>query len=392
MAAGTFSASDLTRIASRYQLGAELAKGALCTVYRGQDLALRRPVAIKVIPGEHIATYRRALEASAAFSHPAAICDVDAIEDSGHLFLIQELIAKARPLKDYVMRGAPVERALDLVAQVAAAIAYAHSFGVVHGDLTPAAVLVDSLAQAHINSFGMPADEDFLTDVTNQMRADPALAGVTLAERATGEASDVRMLGLLLWSLLAGPASEGGGSPGRGLRAETSEPVRALVRAAAGATRSASELMLDLHTTAEALAQLRPPQPEDVPPMVRAARAEVSRSPLWAQQPTSASRAEAMSRVPGTKPLAASVAASGPQPTQVLAPGEPVSRLSRSSSPYAMSDEAEHADETTVLLHPVEPTHSEAGSGISSTVIVLLCIILFVLFFLVGFYSTVLSR
>jgi hypothetical protein len=96
--------------------------------------------------------------------------------------------------------------------------------------------------------------------------------------------------------------------------------------------------------------------------------------------------------VPGTKPLAASVAASGPQPTRVLAPGEPVSRMSRSSSPQPMSDEAEQADETTVLLHPVAPTRREVAPGISPTVVVLLCIILFVLFFLVGFYSTVLSR
>ena len=98
---------------------------------------------------------RAAPGTEASVTHSAVIAVFDAVEHDGRLFVVQEHV-QAREFSTYLRAGLPIERATDLAAQIARALAYAHAHGVVHGDLTPAAVLVDRRAVLRLNNFGLP--------------------------------------------------------------------------------------------------------------------------------------------------------------------------------------------------------------------------------------------
>ncbi|MGH2517454.1 MAG: protein kinase domain-containing protein, partial [Ktedonobacterales bacterium] len=149
------------RLLNRFHIEEPLPAGALCRVYRGQDTVLRRSIAVKAIAPERVEIYRDALRATAALSHPAIVATYDAIDHDGWLIIIQEYVT-ARPLTTYLRDGVPSERAVDLGGQIARALAYAHAHDIIHGDLTPAAVLVDRQATVRLNNFHLPADEEYI--------------------------------------------------------------------------------------------------------------------------------------------------------------------------------------------------------------------------------------
>jgi serine/threonine protein kinase len=241
-----------------------------------------------------VEVYRDALRACAALSHPAIVATYDAVSLDGWLYLAQEFVA-ARPLASYLDAGLPAARAVDLAAQIARVLAYAHAHGITHGDLTPAAVLVDRRAAVRINNFGLPADAAyFATAGVGLGLDDAARADVTPAAGAVEE--DVRALGLILWQALSIPAHPAQAEherqdSGRAFRADVPENLRALVRRCAG--RSDDDRIVDaeialaqLEAIADELAQARAPLSEQTPATVRAARAAVARFAPWSSDET----------------------------------------------------------------------------------------------------------
>ena len=230
----TAQISDLghgLKLVERYQVAERLSDGGLCAVYRGQDLTLRRPIAIKVVPPSHVESYRAALRLSASFSHPAVVCVYDMIEQDSSLYLIQEYVAE-RALSDYLLAGLPVERAVDIASQIAFALSYAHVKGVIHGDLTPAAVLIDRHALVRLNNFYAPADETYFTRARDAVARDIRLETKQIAVQPD-ETGDVIALGYLLW-LMTTERTAQSDQPAdmflRSTRADVPETLTALLR------------------------------------------------------------------------------------------------------------------------------------------------------------------
>lgn len=191
-------------LVSRYQLGSVRAHGALCIVYDAQDTVLQRPITVKVSPLELAEPYREALAASAGLSYPAFIAIYDVIEQDDCLFIAQEFI-DGHPLTDYLIDGAPARRGVALALQLARAVAYAHQHDLAHGDLTPAAVLIDRIAVAHVNNLRLPTNWNYFTSVATSAAASGMLAeaDATLdALRADERLRDVWSVSAMLWSLL----------------------------------------------------------------------------------------------------------------------------------------------------------------------------------------------
>lgn len=208
------------RLADRYELSDEMPAGALCRIVRGDDLTLRRPVVVKAIRPEHAEMYLAALRATSALTHPAAVTVYDTIHENGWLFLIQEAIS-GQALSRYLRQGVPGERAVDLALQLVRALSYTHHRDMVHGDLTPSAVLVDRHATVRINNFGLPPDLDYF------LAEGGAEAQELIAEGTTE--GDVLALGLLLRQMLSS-ADMAGAEPGqRQLRPEIPEDLAQLV-------------------------------------------------------------------------------------------------------------------------------------------------------------------
>jgi hypothetical protein len=217
------------QLTERYHVNNVLARGSIATVYDGTDDTLSRRVAIKAVPPAHVATYRRALEATAPLTHPSVLMTIDALEHEGWLFLVQELVPRGAPLALQLATGLSVPRALELGEQLCRTLAYAHAHGILHGDVTPTSVLLDGDDTLHLNDFGLPTDAAYRTRagrIEAHLAQSLSLPAPAAEEAEPTAAEDVRAVGVLLWQTLA-PPDAGGGVPE--VRPEVPGKVRQLL-------------------------------------------------------------------------------------------------------------------------------------------------------------------
>ena len=194
-------------ILGRFRIEERIGSGGFGTVYRAWDERLQRPVAVKVIDREHGAPrVTREAQAVARLTHRNIATLYELATDGERAFLVSELI-EGDTLRSLGRRGELNDR---LVARVggdaAAALTAAHRAGVVHRDVKPENILVDSAEQAKLVDFGIAriAGEKTLT-------ATGAVVG-TLAYMAPeqadglrpGPAADVYSLALTLYECLCG--------------------------------------------------------------------------------------------------------------------------------------------------------------------------------------------
>jgi serine/threonine-protein kinase len=195
-------------LANRYRVNTVLARGGVATIFEGTDEALSRRVAIKAAPPSHVAAYRRALEATAALTHPSVLMTMDAQEHEGWLLLVQELVPHAVPLTLRLAAGLPVKDALELAVQLCRALSYAHARDIIHGDVVPTAVLLDGEGTPHLNNFGLPADAAHrarTAQIEAQLAQGMGLPAPAAEEAEPSAAEDVRAVGVLLWQMLSSP-------------------------------------------------------------------------------------------------------------------------------------------------------------------------------------------
>jgi eukaryotic-like serine/threonine-protein kinase len=204
----------------RYQLTTRIATGGMGEVWRAEDTVLDREVAVKVLKHEYAddPTFRARFEAEAR--HAAALVhpNVASVFDFGHLvdddgsgvprpFLVMELVP-GQPLSALLRGGEamPPDRAGDVVAQAADAIAAAHALGIVHRDVKPGNLLVTPDGTVKITDFGIArAGESAAITQTGQIIGTPYYISPEQAEgHPATEASDIYALGVVLYECLAG--------------------------------------------------------------------------------------------------------------------------------------------------------------------------------------------
>ena len=149
-------------LAERYRLLAVVGSGASGRVYVGEDLRLRRRVAVKVLHGNladdagFLRRFRSEARVAAALSHPHIMAVYDWGEDRGVAFMVFELLTggSLRAILDSGVRLSPAQCA-HIGRQVAAALAYAHGRGIVHRDIKPANLLFDEHGIVRVADFGL---------------------------------------------------------------------------------------------------------------------------------------------------------------------------------------------------------------------------------------------
>jgi DNA-binding beta-propeller fold protein YncE/predicted Ser/Thr protein kinase len=144
-----------------YRIDALIARGGMGVVYRATQLALDRPVALKVIAHELAddekfrSRFLGESRLAARLEHPAVVPVYDAREDDGELIVAMRLI-EGGDLRKLIDREGPLrpERAIHLLGQVAEALDAAHAAGIVHRDVKPHNVLVEG-ERAYLSDFGL---------------------------------------------------------------------------------------------------------------------------------------------------------------------------------------------------------------------------------------------
>ena len=146
----------------RYEILDKLGEGAMGVVYRAQDAALGRVVALKMLSAElggeeelH-QRFQREAEAIGRLSHPHIVTVYDMGDAEGQLYMAMELL-EGHDLRKLIEqgRGIPLADRVRVLAQICDGLAYAHSRGVVHRDVKPANILVTNKGQVKVLDFGL---------------------------------------------------------------------------------------------------------------------------------------------------------------------------------------------------------------------------------------------
>ena len=200
----------------RYRIVGEIGRGAMGVVYRGEDEALGRSVAIKTIiasmdAGEqdgYLARFRQEARALGGLNHPGIITVYEFGDQDGLAFLAMEFL-EGRELRDVMMAGRmelPV--AVGLAAQVAEGLAFAHAQGIVHRDVKPANVMVLAGDRAKIMDFGIARvrASDVKTQTGMMLGSPKYMSPEQVMGRPVDNRSDIFSLGVVLYEMIAGAA------------------------------------------------------------------------------------------------------------------------------------------------------------------------------------------
>jgi tRNA A-37 threonylcarbamoyl transferase component Bud32 len=205
-----------------YRLDAPLGQGGMGVVYLASDLRLKRRIALKLIAPELAQDERfrerfaREAELAMSLEHPNVVPIHDAGEVDGRLYLAMRHV-EGKDLRTLLREEGPLtpERALAIVRQVAAALDAAHAAGLVHRDVKPSNVLLDSNGHVYLADFGI-AREASATDAgvpgAPSLGTPAYLAPEQVESGQVDGRADVYSLGCLLFECLTGEPPFPGGS------------------------------------------------------------------------------------------------------------------------------------------------------------------------------------
>ncbi len=207
----------------RYEIVRHIARGGMAEVYLARDLMLDRQVALKVLFPElstdrnFVERFRREAQAAANLSHPNIVSIYDWGEEEGTYFIVMEYI-EGRTLGRIIRGEGPLlaDRAAEIGADVANALAFAHRSGVVHRDVKPGNVLISPTGQVKVTDFGIARAANSDQDLT-QTGAVMGTATYFSPEQAQGNRvdgrSDVYSLGVVLYEMGVGRPPFSGDNP-----------------------------------------------------------------------------------------------------------------------------------------------------------------------------------
>lgn len=196
----------------RYRLERLIGQGGVGQVWLARDVALDRAVAIKVISrtgagGPAAERFGREARALARLRHPSIVPVHDVGREDDYLYIVTEFVDGA-DLGTLISKGAiRVGWGIHIARQVAGALKYAHTLGIIHRDIKPSNILVDaSDDRAMITDFGLAKGIQILATITTAgaVVGTPAYMSPEQLEGHSSQASDVYSLGATLYHLFTG--------------------------------------------------------------------------------------------------------------------------------------------------------------------------------------------
>ena len=198
----------------RYRILGELGRGAMGVVHKAEDPLLDRVVAIKVVElspdafdsQEYEARFYQEAKAAGSLNHRGIISIYDTGRDGNWAYIAMELLEGEELRGLMAADRMPIARVLDIAAQVAEALAFAHRNGVVHRDIKPANIMILSGDHAKIMDFGIARTR--ISTVETQVGVVLGSPKYMSPEQVVGKRvdhrSDIFSLGVMLFEMVAG--------------------------------------------------------------------------------------------------------------------------------------------------------------------------------------------
>jgi eukaryotic-like serine/threonine-protein kinase len=216
-------------LGGRYELGELVGYGGMAEVHRGRDTRLNRDVAVKVLRSDlardpsFLTRFRREAHSSAGLNHPSIVSVYDTGEESTAdgtpaPFIVMEYV-EGRTLRDILKsEGAlPGRRAMEITADICAALEFSHRNGIIHRDIKPANVMITPAGAVKVMDFGIARAVADTSSTVTQTANVIGTAQYLSPEQARGETvdprSDVYSTGCLLYELVTGVPPFQGDSP-----------------------------------------------------------------------------------------------------------------------------------------------------------------------------------
>lgn len=201
------------RINGRYKLIEMVGGGGMANVYLARDMILDRDVALKILrmdfnnDEEFIKRFNREAQSATSLAHPNIVSIYDVGEEESIYYIVMEYV-DGFTLKQYIQKyyPIPVDKALDIMKQITAAISHAHHNGIIHRDIKPQNILIDKEGTVKITDFGIA----LALSATNITQTNAVLGSVHYLspEQARGgmanKKSDIYSLGIVMFELLTG--------------------------------------------------------------------------------------------------------------------------------------------------------------------------------------------
>src|ERR671919_2796399 len=191
----------------RYRILRRIGSGGMADVYLAEDQELGRNVAIKILNDRHagdeqfVERFRREAKNAASLSHPNIVSIYDRGEAEGTYYIAMEHL-DGRTLKELIVaRGpAPPKIAIEYVRQILAALRFAHRKGIVHRDIKPHNVLVDSEGRVKVTDFGIArAGASQMTETGSIIGTAQYLSPEQARGAPVDQTSDVYSVGIVLY-------------------------------------------------------------------------------------------------------------------------------------------------------------------------------------------------
>src|SRR5690348_17437767 len=207
-------------LGGRYQVGELLGYGGMAEVHRGRDLRLGRDVAIKMLRTDLARDdtfqlrFRREAQNAASLNHPAIVAVYDTGEERGSAgetlpYIVMEFV-NGRTLKEVLAAEGRLmpRRALEIVAEICAALEFSHRHGIIHRDVKPGNVMLTQTGQVKVMDFGIARALASGASTMTQTSAVIGTAQYLSPEQARGDAVDARRdvyaAGCVVYELLTG--------------------------------------------------------------------------------------------------------------------------------------------------------------------------------------------
>lgn len=198
-----------------YELQSEVARGGMGVVFRARQTSLNRIVALKMIlagtfaSDEEVKRFHLEAEAAAQLDHPGIVPVYEVGRHEGHHYFSMGFVDGISLARRLIDGPLPPREAAEIVRQVAEAVQYAHTKGVIHRDLKPGNILIDQKGVPRVTDFGLAKRLESGSDLTGtgQILGTPSYMPPEQAAgqmSAVGPLSDVYSLGAILFCTLTG--------------------------------------------------------------------------------------------------------------------------------------------------------------------------------------------